>query len=245
MSSSTLPAAPEAARRRAYVRYALVLVRTILARVADGESVVSICRDPGMPSRNTVARWAKRHPKIGAQLAAARLAAGRSGAGSGPLRRYCPVTAEEIIGRISTGETLTDICADPAMPCMLTVARWRRFQDDFDKGLNVAREAAAERLCDESLAVARAVTKETAFADHVKLTHFRWVTTARAPQLFGRVKPLEAPAQPRRIDMCIRNFKVETRPEDGWVRMVSYVADKASGGVVRDYAGDWAPPPAR
>lgn len=241
MTSESLPAPPaEAARPRGYVQYALVLTRRILARVADGEGLAAICREPGMPSRNSVTRWCRDRPRLGAQLEAARLAAGRSRAGGAP-RRYCPIVAEEIVGRLGSGETLSSICADPAMPHSMTVTRWRRYESDFAEAMDVAREAAAERLCDESLEMARAMTPKTAYQTHVALTHMRWLATARAPQLFGRVKPMEAPVEEKRVEVAIRHFKVETR-DDGMVRMVSYVADPETRGVERDYEGEWGPP---
>lgn len=244
MRSSTLPVPVEGTRRRAYVRFARALVRAILARVADGESLVAICGEAGMPSRNTVTRWAREHPKIGEALARARAEGGRVGLSRGGApRRFCWGTAEEIFTRVAEGESLTAICADPAMPHATTVARWRRYEPKFGEAMKLAQEAAAERLCDEALDVARGVSRESAYADHVRLTHFRWLAAARAPRLFGRVKPAEAPQEARSVEIAIRHFKVETRPEDGWVRMVSYVADKAVGGVVRDYAGEWRPPP--
>lgn len=232
-----LPVAPMA-RPRSYVPYALGLARTILARVADGEAIAAICREPGMPSRNSVTRWCKKKPMLARQLEAARVAGARSSAGGAP-RRFCPVTAEEIVGRLGSGETLTSICEDPAMPHSMTVTRWRRYQADFARAMDVAREAAAERLCDESLEMVRAMTPQTAFQTQVALNHLRWLVTARAPQLFGRVKPLEAPARRKPdYEVAIRHFKVETR-EDGMVRMVSYVADKHAGGVAMDSAGEW------
>ena len=86
------------------------------------------------------------------------------------------------------------------------------------------------------------MTPQTAFQTHVALTHLRWLTAARAPELFGRTQAMKAP-EPRKPDyeVAIRHFKVEFR-EDGMSRMVSYVADRESGGVVMDYAGEWKPP---
>lgn len=240
MTSETSPVQP--ARARAYVRFARALVRTIVARVADGESLVAICGGAGMPSRNTVTRWAREHPRIGEALDKARVLAGRvGGSRGGAPRRYCMATAEEIFTRVAQGETMTSICADPAMPHAATVARWRCYEPVFDEALRVAQEAAAEGLCDEALAVARGVTRESAYADHVRLTHLRWLAAVRAPQLFGRVKAMEAPVETRKPEVAIRHFKVETR-EDGMVRMVSLVADPTTGGVVRDSEGEWGPP---
>lgn len=44
----------------------------ICERLIEGESLVDICRDEGMPSRATVARWAEANPDFEARCARAR-----------------------------------------------------------------------------------------------------------------------------------------------------------------------------
>jgi len=58
--------APPAKRRRPGrpSLYAPELVDTILGRMAKGESLSAICREPGMPDIGTVLDWQDRHPEF-------------------------------------------------------------------------------------------------------------------------------------------------------------------------------------
>ena len=237
MNEQTLPAA-EPARGRRYVRYSLPVVREILRRVAAGESVVALCRDPRMPNPNTVTHWARTRPGFRRQLEKARRAAGRYGANA-QMGRFCAATAQEIYLRLAAGETMHSICADPAMPAETTVARWRRMEPEFDEALRTAREIQAERFADVSLDVAAAATPETAYLTSVRLAHIRWLTAIHGPRRFGRYKPQEAPGEPQEVVTLVRHFKVEER-EDGATRLVSFRPDPATGRVVRDHEGAWS-----
>lgn len=46
--------------------------QTILARLAEGESLSAICRDVGMPNRSTVQRWQNDDPDFDAAVTHAR-----------------------------------------------------------------------------------------------------------------------------------------------------------------------------
>lgn len=52
--------------------YSKAIEDQIVERMIDGESLVSICRDPAMPSRMTVYRWFDEHPAFDARCARAR-----------------------------------------------------------------------------------------------------------------------------------------------------------------------------
>lgn len=47
------------------------LVEEILRRIADGESLRSVCRSEGMPSRETVREWLDKDPDLAGQYARA------------------------------------------------------------------------------------------------------------------------------------------------------------------------------
>lgn len=53
-------------------RYAADLANRICERVAEGESLRRICRDPDLPSRTTVHRWLSAHPDFAGHMAGAR-----------------------------------------------------------------------------------------------------------------------------------------------------------------------------
>ena len=54
------------------IEYDPVLAEEILERLADGDSLASICRDEGMPDERSVRRWARNHGEFGDQYAIAR-----------------------------------------------------------------------------------------------------------------------------------------------------------------------------
>ena len=54
------------------IEYYPVLADEILERLADGDSLASICCDEGMPDERSVRRWARNHGDFGAKYAVAR-----------------------------------------------------------------------------------------------------------------------------------------------------------------------------
>lgn len=180
-------------RKRPHVRFSAAAGRAICRRVASGESLVSICKTPGMPTHGTVARWAGELPKFGRALARARSAAGWvSPTSAGPA--YDEAQAVEIYARLCDGESMKSICADPRMPGHSTVYRWRERFPEFAASIRAAREVQAERFCDLGWEIASAVTPETAYAAHVTLAQLRWTAAALGPKRFGRLKPMAAEA---------------------------------------------------
>lgn len=239
MTSETSPAQP--AGRRGYVRYSLPVVRELLMRVTNGESVHAICRDePTMPTKQTVSRWVRERPRFRDRLEKARRLAGRFGRFA-HQSKFCEATAQEIFLRLADGETMRSICRDPEMPSEPTVARWRRLEPEFDDALKLAREIQAERLADKSIEIAEAATPETATQTRVQLAHIRWLAAVHGPRMFSRMKPREAPVEEKMLQILMRRFQIETR-EDGMMRMVSYVADPGTKGVEIDDVGEWYAP---
>jgi hypothetical protein len=185
------------------VRYRPELARRICERVASGESLRAVCEDADMPHRATVLAWAARLPRFSAELAQARSAAGWRSALGGGLSTWCVGTAEEIFARLCGGESLTRICEDPAMPGVATVYAWRKARPEFDAAMRLAREAQAERLCDQGLEIAHAVTPATAHATRVRLWQLRWTAAGLCPQRFGRLKALAAEDAPERAPLTV------------------------------------------
>jgi hypothetical protein len=239
MTSETSPAQP--AGRRGYVRYSRPVIREILMRVTNGETVRAICQDnPRMPKAGTVGKWMNARPWFMRQMETARRLAGRYGR-SANQSRFCEATAQEIYLRLADGETMRSICRDPEMPAETTVARWRRLEPDFDEALRTAREIQAERLADKSIEIAEAATPETATVTRVQLAHIRWLAAVHGPRTFSKMKPREAPKEQRLLQICMRRFNIEKR-EDGMLRMVSYIADPGTKGVEVDHVGEWYAP---
>ena len=238
-----------------YVRFSAAVSRVLLARVAEGEAISRIVKDPGMPSQKTVGRWAARSDRFRRLLDQAKALGGWSAEGQPPAG-YCPVTAAAICARLSQGEPMTAICRDPAMTGHTTVYRWRDEEPDFAQALERARQVVGERLFDQGWEIAQAVTPAEAHAARVKLTHLRWMAGAMAPSRFGRFKAVTSEseawsqtddtARVREIRFSVRQFGVDTR-EDGAQRMIEYQRDPVTNILTRPAESPpWGPPnPAR
>ena len=161
------------------------LAAAIATRVVNGESLRSVCRaDPAMPTEKTVWNWRRARPEFDELMtwanATARArslaeqgradaakreakAAARRARGFRPYPRlhdgYAPDVAEAILDRLVMGESLTNICRDPAMPCVGTVYNWMRRYPDLVRGYRTAKWLCRERLVDEAAEELRAVTK--------------------------------------------------------------------------------------
>jgi hypothetical protein len=52
--------------------YSLAIARTICERIANGETLIAICEEKGMPSKPAVLRWLDQHEEFRTQYAHAR-----------------------------------------------------------------------------------------------------------------------------------------------------------------------------
>jgi hypothetical protein len=121
-SLESTPASPRAVRRRR-ARYSKALAAAICRRLASGERLRAIARDPAMPSRKTLHRWLKQDDD-GLFAPCPRTA--RPGAPS----RYSRKLAETICRRLARGEPLAAIARDPRMPPRSTIRYWIKIDKD-------------------------------------------------------------------------------------------------------------------
>ena len=233
--------ADEPRTRRPDVKWSAELGRAVCAKVAAGETQVAICRQPGMPSRATLFRWNRDKPPFARRLAKARAAAGRK-AGQTKPSSFCPVTANEIFERMCEGQSVSEICRDPAMPSFSAVYHWRRDFPEFAEMMRTAREVQAERYCEQGIEIAEAVTPETAHATRVRLSQLRWTASHYWPRAFGTMKAVAPPEGPQVVQLLMRRFEVEVRDADGARRVVTYTPDPETGRAVRTAEGEWSAP---
>lgn len=220
-------------KRKIHARWSDALAERLLARLAAGEFLYRITREPGMPTPEGVAKWARERPEFAERLDAARRAGGRPPGQRGPVSTFSEHIAEEVIERLCEGESLTGIGADPTMPCLSTLMRWRRERADFENAVQVGMRARAERLCDTSWEMAEAATPETAYLTGMKLAHLRWMAGVMAPRVFRpRLVEPEAPRDVRTV--MFRHFKIEKDPETGKDKVVGYCPNPHTGEVERE-----------
>ncbi|WP_372783008.1 hypothetical protein [Phenylobacterium sp.] len=220
-------------RRRAPVRWSVALGARLCQRVAAGELVYAICREPGMPSAEAVRKWALAKADFGAALDEARRAGGRPSGRRGGVSTYCEATGEALFERLCDGESLTSIGKDPTMPSLSTIFYWRRRIAEFEDQVRLGKEIQAERAVDLGWEMAQAATPETAYLTHVRLTHLRWMTGIMAPRVY-RLKPVEPEPPLKRQTISVRHFEVEVDPETGKRSVVSYRPNPETGQVERE-----------
>ena len=219
-------------RTRASAHWSAALAARIVERVGEGELLYRVLRDEGMPTPQTVARWARERPAFDAALGAARRASGRSAVGGG-VDTYSRGVAEEVIQRLCEGESVTAIGRDPTMPAHSTIFLWRRNHPEFERAYQTAKEVCAERLCDRGAELADKATPQTAYLTHVRLAHLRWWAGVLAPRTYRpRLQAPETP--PRTYDVLMRKFVVEIDKETGEKKVVAYCPNPETGKVERE-----------
>jgi uncharacterized protein (UPF0147 family) len=101
--------------------YTAEIADHILRELRVGRSLQDICREDGMPNRDTVNQWIKQDR----DGFAARYREARGIAKSVPgYSGYTAETAERILEGLMSGRHLVDICGDPDMPDHTTVNVW-------------------------------------------------------------------------------------------------------------------------
>lgn len=187
MSDESLPEVGPASgtgARRPWHRFSLALASVVCERIAAGETLLGICRDPEMPSRFSVLAWARRHPSFGEKLAQARRD-GRHNPRGGRPSTYHPQVAGLICRRLVEGMTLDQACDLPGLPVSQTVFDWLERYPEFADAYRRARTLQAHRRFDQVWEIAQAATPETAYAARVKIEAARWQAGRLAPKRYG------------------------------------------------------------
>jgi hypothetical protein len=105
--------------------------------------------------------------------------------GRGQPKIYTPELADELLERISSGETVSQICRDPAMPSNGTIANWRDQLPDFLEKYARAREQQAQVIAERAYQSSQDATPEDAAAARVKFDGGRWLAGKLAPRTYG------------------------------------------------------------
>lgn len=232
------PVAPAAVRP--WRRYREGLGAVICQRVAAGESLSQICRDPGMPCREAVRAWRRERPAFGAALAEA-LALGRRRADGGGPDTYCPHVAGLICERLAMGMSLRQAVALDGLPAETTVYGWLRRHEAFREAYGQARVLQAHRRFDQVWEIAESADRDGAYLAKVRIDAARWQASRLAPKRYGvraelaeageqRAEPAppeppeppEAEAEVEMMNIILKSYRPEV-PD----RLVRFPIDKA------------------
>ncbi|WP_309644048.1 hypothetical protein [Phenylobacterium sp.] len=138
------------ARRKADRRLAFdeAKAATLLARLAAGEGIVAILRDPAMPSRRAYARWRATQGEFGQavwRLNQVKTAA-RVRRVADRFRPFDQDLADAIVVRVSRGQRYQALLtAAHGLPTRAVVTRWRKARPEFDQALRIALRVGARR----------------------------------------------------------------------------------------------------
>lgn len=170
------------------------LAQDFAAQIEAGASFRDACRTLGVP-RTTAQRLRMLNwHGFGDCVRAAE--ARRDRAPNGRPALYDAELAEAVCAGLAAGRALVEVCAEPDMPAMTTVMRWRRDHPEFREAYDIARQVQAEVLDDESLAIARAASPGTVNVDRLLIG----TMDKRSARLRARHAPdRREPAAPRPI----------------------------------------------
>jgi hypothetical protein len=125
---------------------------------------------------------------------------------------YSEALAEVICERLIMGESMKAICADEVMPSESMVYRWLAKTDAFREQYTSAREAQAERMLDEIIAIADDTTNDDTQTDYGPIPNHEWITRSKvridsrkwfmgkvAPKKYGDSRQLDVTSGGQRI----------------------------------------------
>lgn len=103
---------------------------------------------------------------------------------------YSADLADEILGRLSDGETLVDICRGDGMPKPRTVRDWCNSIDGFREQYDRAMVEGCHALLDETLEIADG-TEEDAQSRKVRIWARHELVARKRPDLFSKQVKME------------------------------------------------------
>ncbi len=119
------------------------LAEAFLQAVRRGTPVRDLVRQPPWPNRERLTAWKRERPDFAQALAEAAQFAreGRDPAWT----RFDQAVADQVVLRVSRGESVPQVARDPDMPGETALRRWRRRRPEFDAVLKAAKRAGHRR----------------------------------------------------------------------------------------------------
>ena len=135
----------DARRRGAWRRrwfFDEAVAQALLARLAEGQPITAVLRDPAMPSRRVYAYWRATQAHFQEEVCRLKAVHARERARRLHHRRYRmwdQALADRIVARVARGDGLARVLAgDPALPSRGVVRRWQAEHPEFDRVLAMA-----------------------------------------------------------------------------------------------------------
>ncbi len=140
-----------------------VRAEAFLLAVRRGTPVRELVKRPEGPSRDRLDAWKRARPEFAAALAqSARFA---REVHTPAWATFDQTVADRIVLRLSKGETVRQVAADPDLPGETALRRWRRRHPEFNTVLNLAKGSGHRRRMQARSACTPALTE--AIAHHI------------------------------------------------------------------------------
>ena len=99
--------------------------------------------------------------------------------------KYSNKIADEILDRLTNGESLVKICKLKSMPNPSTVYRWIEQKESFRNKYARAREEQADTLADEIIKLSDDATAKNYNAKRLQVDARKWVASKLKPKKYG------------------------------------------------------------
>ena len=155
----------------------------IILRVMRGETLPQLMRDPGLPGKDALARWRRRHPEFAGALKVASRSGFRVRARA---RRRTPELLAAIVAHIERGGSVRSAAMTvPGAPDVSNLRAWLKTDPGFAQDVARAKQTRDEEMLDLGLDIGRGATAESVVADAARFAQLR----QRYGQLHGGRKP--------------------------------------------------------
>lgn len=133
-----------------------------------------------------------------------------TGRPKGRPRKDKDAILDEIIERLSQGESLRQICQDDRMPTARTVYNWVHEREDVEAAYLKSREAQADLVVDELLGIADNEESDVN-RDRLKIDTRKWLAARMLPKRYSERQTLDVNIVDRTSELIEARKRIESR----------------------------------
>ena len=93
---------------------------------------------------------------------------------------------DELCQRLSQGVSMRSVCRDDDMPCMATIWRWLRENDNFAKRYTAAKQESADAMIEDILAISdQDDDEESTNRSRLRVDTRKWIAAKLRPEKYS------------------------------------------------------------
>jgi hypothetical protein len=93
---------------------------------------------------------------------------------------------DEVCVRLSQGVSMRSVCRDDDMPCMATIWRWLRENDNFAKRYTAAKQESADAMIEDILAISdQDDEEESTNRSRLRVDTRKWIAAKLRPEKYS------------------------------------------------------------